>query len=310
MAKDHYVPQFYLRNFQIQTERGLIYLYGRNVAVRKITIRKAAQAEDYYDLKRDDPTVDKDGVDKLMGMSERNAAPIIQMLLTAPSLTLTEDEKSHLSWFVALLGSRTPFIRETIASIQLAIRNRDIKKMLRDDQKVAAIINEHPEQSPDSIEKACEAFLSDELKVTFGRGGETEDWLMAQQLQFANILVDVLRNKHWNLIETNNSLSFLTSDNPVATMPSPFHPHGAQFGYVDGDILLPISPKRALWFTNRMLANKVIAIHRAKMAEFQFYTITQCDTSLFSHVQSNEFQRILDRTEPGKTYQVKLPENS
>jgi hypothetical protein len=251
MAKDHYVPQFYLRNFQIPTEPGLIYLYRRNVAVRKITIRKAAQAEDYYDLKRDDPTVDKDGVDKLMGMSERNAAPIIQILLTAPSLTLTEDEKSHLSWFVALLGSRTPFIRETIASIQLAIRNRYIKKMLRDDQEVAAIINEHPEQSPDSIEKACEAFLNDELKVTFGRGGETEDWLMAQQLQFANILVDVLRNKHWNLIETNNSLSFLTSDNPVATMPSPFHPKGAQFGYVDGDVLLPISPKRALWFTNR-----------------------------------------------------------
>jgi hypothetical protein len=89
-------------------------------------------------------------------------------------------------------------------------------------------------------------------------------------------------------------------------MPSPFHPRSATFGYVDGDMLLPLSPKRALWFTNRKLANKVIQIHRDKMPEFQFYTITQCDKSVFSHVQSKEFQRVLDLTEEGKVYEVRL----
>lgn len=128
MAKAHFVPQFYLRNFQIPTDLGLIYLYRRNVNVRKITIRKVAQTEDYYDLKRDDPTTTKDDVDKLMGMSERNAAPTIQRLLTAPSLILSGEEQAYLSWFLGLLGSRTPFIRETIASIEIAIHNRDIKK--------------------------------------------------------------------------------------------------------------------------------------------------------------------------------------
>jgi hypothetical protein len=92
-------------------------------------------------------------------------------------------------------------------------------------------------------------------------------------------------------------------------MPSPFHARGATFGYVDGDILLPLSPKRALWFTNRKLANKVIQIHRAKMPEFQFYTITQCDKSVFSHVQSKEFQRVFDMTEEGKVYEVHLPDD-
>lgn len=179
--------------------------------------------------------------------------------------------------------------------------------MLRDDQEIAEIISQHPEQTPEAIEKACKAFLKGDLTLTFGRGGETEDFLMAQQLQFANILVNVLQNKHWNLIETNNSRSFLTSDNPVITMPPPYHPRGRHWGYVDGDILLPLSPKRALWFTNRPLANKVIAIHRNKMPEFQFYTITQCDTSVFSHVKSKEFQRVLDSTEQGQAYEVHLP---
>ena len=102
MAKDHYVPQFYLRTFQIPTEPGLIYLYRRKFRVRKITIRKVAQAENYYDLKRNDPTVDKAGVDNLMGMSERKAAPVVQHLLTASSLTLSDDERTYLSWFCGI----------------------------------------------------------------------------------------------------------------------------------------------------------------------------------------------------------------
>jgi hypothetical protein len=107
-----------------------------------------------------------------------------------------------LSWFVGLLGSRTPFIRETIANSELAIRNRDIKKMLRDDQEISEMIKQHPEQTPEAIEKACKAFLEGDLKLEFGRGGETEDYLMAQQLQFVDILVQVLQNKHLCYFQT------------------------------------------------------------------------------------------------------------
>ena len=294
MAKDHFVPQFYLRNFQIPTKPGLIYSYRRKLPPRAITIRRVAQAEDYYDLKRPDPTTDKDMVDTLMGMSETKAAPILQRLLTAPKLALSGEEKAHLSSFVGLLGSRTPFIRESIASIDLAIRDRDIKKMVRDKSEVQKIIELHPDTPPEEIELACNAFLEGGIHLDFTRGGETEDFLLGGQLQFSQILEDVLQDKYWNLIETNNSLSFLTSDNPVVTMPTPYHTRDTSLGYADGDILLPISPKRALWFTTRPLADKVIAINRGKMPELQFYSITQCHTSVFSHVLSNDFQRVLD----------------
>lgn len=307
MAKDHFVPQFYLRNFQIPARPKYIYLYRRKQKPRYIAIKSVAQADDYYDLKRNDPTTDRDMVDTLMGLSETKAAPIIQRLLTAPKLTLAGEEKAHLSWFVGLLGSRTPFIRESIASIDLAIRNRDIKKMVRDKNEVQKIIELNPDTSPEEIKKACDAFLEGGIHLDFDRGGETEDFLMGGQLEFAQILVDVLQDKYWNLIETNNSLSFLTSDNPVATMPTPSHPRNSSFGYIDGNMLLPISPKRALLFTNRPLADKVIAMHRGKMPELQFYTITQCHTSVFSHVKAKEFQRILDSTEEGKVFEVHLP---
>jgi hypothetical protein len=70
MAKDHFVPQFYLRNFQIPTKRGMIYEYRRKEAPQRVPIKGVAQEEDYYDLKRDDPKTDKDLVDKLLGRTE------------------------------------------------------------------------------------------------------------------------------------------------------------------------------------------------------------------------------------------------
>ena len=63
MARDHYVPQFYLRNFQIPRKPRLVYLYRRGKPAGEISIRKVAHEEDYYDLKRDDPEVDKDAID-------------------------------------------------------------------------------------------------------------------------------------------------------------------------------------------------------------------------------------------------------
>ncbi len=259
-------------------------------------------------MKRNDPTVDKDGVEKLLWMSEQNSAPIITRLLTAPSLSLSEEEKAYLSWFVGLMVVRTEFAREMLISLQTALHNRDIKKMLADDKEFQELVKENPDANIDELEMARRGFLEDGLKVEFGRGGETEDHFMGRQLRFAGDIVEVIRHKHWNLIETNNSRSFLTSDNPVVTMPTPYHTPDMTFGYVDGDVLFPLSPKRALFFTNRQLANKVIQIHRNKMPQFQFYSITQCQLSVFSHVASQEFQQVLDSTEEGKVHTVSLPE--
>jgi hypothetical protein len=286
----------------------MIYSYKRKLKPKAISIRLVAQQEDYYDLKRNDPSVDKDGVDQLLWMSEQNSAPIITRLLTAPSLSLSGEEKGHLSWFVGLMALRTEFAREMLISLQTAFHNRDIKKMLKDDKEFQELIKANPDAKIEELEMARKGFLEDDLKLEFGRGGETEDHFMGQQLGFANDIVKIIQHKHWNLIETNNSRSFLTSDNPVVTMPAPHHTPDMPFGYADGDVLLPLSPKRALFFTNRPLANKIIQIHRNKMPEFQFYSITQCQSSVFSHVASQEFQRVLDITEEGKVHTVYLPE--
>ena len=308
MARDHYVPQFYLRNFQIPSKPGWVYSYQRKRRPKPIAIRTAAQEEDYYDLKRNDPTVDKDGVDKLLWMSENNSSNAISRLITDTSFTLAGSDRGYLSWFIGLLAARTPFAREAIVSHEEAFMNRDLRKMLRDDEEFQRFLEAHPEEDRLELEAARKAFLAGEMTLEYGRGGETEDFLMAGQLQFANMIVDILQRKFWTLVESNNSRRFVTSDNPVVVMPTIHHTAEMHFGYVDGNLLVPLSPRRALMCTEKPWGrDKIVHIFERKMAEFQFYTITQCQKSVFSHIEEEEFQTVLDKTEEGKIHEVTLP---
>jgi hypothetical protein len=310
MPRHHQVPQFYLRNFQIPEQPGLIFSYKRGHEPRALSIRIVGQENDYYELKRDDPTVDKRGVDNFLGVAENKSANAIRKLIATPVVPITAEEKGYLTWFIALLAARTPFAREAIASLQIALFNRDLKKTLRDDDEYKKLFSDSPNVESDALDKGRQALLNGDLEVVFERGGETEDVLMASQLQFASGLVDLIQEKYWNLIETNNSQPFLTSDNPVVVMPTHRHAPNTTFGYADGNILVPLSRKRAFLFTNEPWARKIISVFESKMIEFQFYIVTQCETSVFSHIKSEEFQRILNSTEEGKIHTVYLPEDS
>lgn len=314
MARDHYVPQFLLRNFQIPRKPGLIYLYRRNVTPREMSIRKVAQEEDYYDIRSEDGAMDKDMIDKLLFMSEDTAAPILNRLRTDTLQTLSNEDIANLSWFVGLLACRTPATRETIASIHTGLNRRDFKKMLRTKTEFEAMLESHPEMSEETLERVREAFLGGDIIMDLERGGQTEDFLMGQQLMFAQSVVGFLETRDWILAETNSSLSFLTSDNPVVTVPVPGHPRNIGWGVANADILFPLTPKRVLLFAisqrafNGMrLRQNILTMSRIKMQELQFYIITHCHRAVYSHVLSREFQRVLEMTEEGAAQTAHIP---
>jgi hypothetical protein len=91
-------------------------------------------------------------------------------------------------------------------------------------------------------------------------------------------------------------------------MPSPYDLRQGM-GFIDGDVLFPLSPKRALWLTNRYYADTVLTIPKDLMRKFQFYSIAYCDTSVFAHENLADVKRVLDSTEYGHLYKVRLPKN-
>src|SRR2546428_5983988 len=104
MAKDHYVPRFYLRNFSPWGKQNQIYLYRRGLAPELVGISSVACDEEYYE----------DKVDKTLSKYEKQSAPIIKKLLDAPKVDLSEKERKRLSAFVGTLANQTPNSQERL----------------------------------------------------------------------------------------------------------------------------------------------------------------------------------------------------
>ena len=104
LAKDHYVPRFYLRSFSPWGKQNQIYVYRRGLAPELVGISSVACDEDYYE----------DKVDKTLSQHEKQSAPIIKKLLDAPKVDLSEEERKRLSAFVGTLANRTPNSQERL----------------------------------------------------------------------------------------------------------------------------------------------------------------------------------------------------
>ena len=311
MANDHYVSQFYLKGFEIPTKPKWIYSYKRKIKPRAIAIKSAASAKGYYKIEKDDLTIPEDTVDKIFTIIEDKTAPIIRRIRTADSLTLSKEEKGLLSTFIALLAFRTPFARTAMKNLDVAQSKRDLKRIAVDKEEFHRTSKQiEPDTPPEKIEEYRLLILEFDENFTISHtdAGENEFYFMGQGITIAQELAQILYKKHWHLIESDNSRPFLTSDQPVVLLPDHYHRPDMPVGYYNGRILLPLTPKRALMMTNKPLKNQIIPIKEEKMREYQWYTITRCYQLVYSHIESEEFQKILDSTEEGEVIRVYLPE--
>ncbi len=310
MANDHYVPQFYLRGFEIPLRPKWIHSYKRRLKPKAIAIKSVASAEGYYRIEKDDLAIPEDTVDKIFSIIEDKAAPLISRIRTDDSLSLSNEEKGTLSMFIALLAFRTPFARTSMKNLDVAQSKRDLKKQAADKEefhRTSKLIE--PDTPPEKIEEYRLLLLDFDEHFTINHTdkGENEFYFMGQGISIAQELAKILYKKYWHLIKSDNSRVFLASDQPVVLLPDHHHRPGMPVGYYDGRIMLPLTPKRALMMTNRPLKNQIIPIKEEKMREYQWYTITRCYQLVYSHIESEEFQKILDGTEEGEVIRVYLP---
>lgn len=309
MAKDHYIPQFYLRNFEIPSCKGWVYSYKRKMQPKPKAIRSIACEEDYYDLKIPHEELPVDNVDNILKLTENSSSPIISKLLTASSFSLTPEEFSDFIWFVAMMAIRTPFFREYMVNFATAWTDREFKKFAADKDAFNALDHKDgKERNPELREQARQALINDELDLNLVRGGQSEDWVVGLQLDQAKTFVRIFNSKYWHIVESDSSRVFVTSDHPVILTPSPYHGPVPRIGNLEGWFLFPLSPRRALLLANEKLGNKVIQLSRDKMLEYQWYTITRCHLSVFSHLLSKDFQKVLDQTEEGELLGPELPD--
>lgn len=144
LKKQHFLPQFYMRNFGIwntsnhQNEAKLIGLFNKRNKrlVFNASIKDQAFKKYYYD---------NDGeVEKVLSLMEGNAAPLIKRIIAENKLPANNQEISSLLTFIALTHYRNPIQASTILTQQEDLKSLVDEAVKKENGRLATDITPLP----------------------------------------------------------------------------------------------------------------------------------------------------------------------
>jgi hypothetical protein len=306
MANDHYVPRFYLRNFAPSGKPGRIYAYRRNQRPSLVGIKRVASEEDFDLLKSDKHPLDKDLVAKLFKKSEDEAAPIIQKMLAAVSLSLTSEERAALATFISYLMYRNPTSMTKLMNLRRAFDISHLKVMAQNQDGFEQQCKERGlDYSPEEREKLRQQVLNFEKNFRLvGETPEHHDFYFLMGFVGSNVVRPVLLKKSWVLINNTSTRMLITSDNPAILIAPENHPPQMGIGVENGLVYLPLSPQRGLMLVNDRPAKTFVNIKRDAVTELNIRMLHSSFQSVFSNVLSPELEKAYNKTHENNTVKV------
>ena len=276
MPKDHYVPQFYLRNFE---DGGEFWVYDKKLSKGwRSNAYSTAKAEDFYTFTDDSGTANRD-TERILCNAEGRHAKLLREIISKKAVDFSR-QLNGLFEFIAIQHLRTPTMRvQANQAIQFAAK-LSIEKMLSDPDIAEKWRNENPDGN----------WLALKQSVQDGHFEVSPGTDTIQALALVLSVSRSLRNKPFlSIVNAQDGLDFITSDNPVCawwTKDGEIR-HGG-ISRPDASVWIAISPKlgillgspvnsgtedanRNLCLTmNKMVANQaeriVIVQSRAKAA--------------------------------------------
>ncbi len=235
----HYVPQSYLRRFTIKGEKSLLWEFEKENSCFKRNTSSVNKicSDDYYYYQQDEQggfdhikfedslsEVEKIGNDILIKIINSHAMPYS---------CITEEERGHLSFYIALMLTRGPAFRDCINDIHGTLVWSTLEHMYRSGQ-----LPEMPEVLQKSIESnGFEGVIKAEVFASVSLQHIVE---AARQIALSFL------DKNWKINVVSGDEFFITSDTPVVFTSStganisigPAHPNTK--------IIFPISNKVAI----------------------------------------------------------------
>lgn len=210
--KQHYVPQFYLRNFKDDSyDGGVINCF--NVKTKKSyigSIDKVAQKKYFYESA-------KNSLEYQLSEIENESSRYIHNLVRNKKYKYLNnlDVRANLSYYMSLQFIRTYDKRDWIKN-----HSYNLKKEFS--QKI---------EIPPKFQQLFEEFPLDE---------HIKDWHLEYIEKLSLKFFKYFYYKKWILIKNKTKLNFWTSDNPIAVW-NPTNPPG--LGQDKSFIFFPLSPK-------------------------------------------------------------------
>ncbi len=300
--KQHFIPQFLLKNFKIGND-NLIYEYerGGQGPKKKSISKEIALEEDYYTT-RDKQKEKSNFIEKeiFAELLENFVPRIINNLKQSQNINLTDFEESILASFVAHQYTRTPAFKEQVKNFILyLILIKDYKKEdLGNIEFIKKIIVRN--ELNVSLDELIKFRKVNKATAQYNING-AENHLILCSLLIGNYIAEDIFRKNLHILETKDPNYFFLSDNPVLIINIKNNkmewPTGWDLKSDSIIIFLPISPKRCIFFCNRIRRDSRIERENNDFVKLvNFGLMFYAQKFLYSHVETDTLQKEFNTT--------------
>jgi hypothetical protein len=211
----HYLPRFYLRGFADPTllkreAKSAIWVYEKGEPTRRGSPDNEARERDFYAFEEEG--MRNTQVEEWFARMESEVAPILERLQRREHV-LTPDEKEWLAIFAGTMYMRTPAGRKwhdnrvapaTTQYIEMAARNPE--------QFVVLFQTENATSQPEvDLEDIRKDILNRRLDAIASRPGLN----LTAMVEVGRMIAEVLVQFDWQVVHSDGSQFFITSDSPV-----------------------------------------------------------------------------------------------
>jgi hypothetical protein len=198
----HYIPQKYLKGFTNSTCPNALWQFDKKTYTfsnKRLSIVKIAQQRTFYDAETEA---------SLNEVVERPGNCVLEKLRSG-NISLTVEEKVHLSIYIATMIKRVPYHRakgeamvpEVLKEITSDLRNKI--RELQSADKISALQANKYLTDTDIVEAKYELQTPSNVRKQIRSPWPSEN------------IIKAIYEMHWRFVQAQDDECFLTSDNPA-----------------------------------------------------------------------------------------------
>lgn len=225
---DHYVPQYYLKGFS-QNNGKNIWAYDKFEGTKFSTqVKSIGNKTKFY----------SDEVEQYLANTIENPANEVLKKIRNHE-EITNDEKETIAEYMAVMYKRVPKGKERLKKLTPSICENLSREISEELQKLALI---HPDKSHIAKKRISEIR---EILDRYSKDPPKKIWLDNIPPERSPKIVAALIQMTWRFMECDDTIGFITSDNPL------FYFTSIGVGKPESEVTFPISKDIVLWATWR-----------------------------------------------------------